>query len=67
MNTAVILVVSKQPLKCMEHYGPPNMKVVMGVGSPSFLILMMLSSLGRGGKELAKQATSCGRLMTCPL
>ena len=36
MNTAVILVVSKQPLKCMEHYGPPNMKVTMGVGSSLF-------------------------------
>ena len=36
MNTAVILVVSKQPLKCMEHHGPPNMKVTMGVGSSLF-------------------------------
>jgi len=36
MNTAVILVVSKQPLKCMEHCGPPNMKVTMGIGSSLF-------------------------------
>ena len=36
MNTAVILVVSKQPLKCMEHYSPPSMKVMMGVGGSLF-------------------------------
>ena len=33
MNTMVILVVSKQPLKHSKHYGSPNTKVVVGVGS----------------------------------
>ena len=33
----------------------------------SFLTMMTSSSLGSRGKELANEATSCGRLMTCPL
>jgi len=32
-NTTVILVVSKQPLKCTKHYGPSNMKVIVRIGS----------------------------------
>ena len=36
MNTTVILVVSKEPLKCTKHYSPPNMKVTVGVGSTFF-------------------------------
>jgi len=35
-NTTVILVVSKQPLKCTKHYSPPNMKVTVGIGSSFF-------------------------------
>ena len=65
-NIAIVLVVSKQPLKCTKNYNPPDTKVTVRVSAPSFLTTMMSSSLGSRVKEFAKQATSCGRLMTCP-
>jgi len=64
MNTAVILVVSKQPLKCMEHYGPPNMKVTMGVGSSFFPDHNDVELTGQTRQGVGKAGYV---LITCPL
>ena len=56
VNIEVVPVVSKQPLKCMMYYTPPDTKVTMCVGHSFFLTIMMSSSLGSQGKELAKEA-----------
>jgi hypothetical protein len=36
VNILVVLVVSKQPLKCTKHYSPPDSKISMGVSSSFF-------------------------------
>ena len=35
-NIEVVPVVSKQSLKCMKYYTPPDTKVTMCVAAPSF-------------------------------
>ena len=71
-NIEVVPVVSKQSLKCMKYYTPPDTKVMMCVARSFFpnhndVKLTGKSRQGVGGKELAKEATSCGSLITCPL
>jgi hypothetical protein len=43
------------------------MKITMRLTSIFFLATMTSSSDGRQGRLVAKEATSCGRLITCPL
>ena len=68
-NIEVVPVVSKQLLKCNMYYIPPDTKVTMCVGH-SFLPNphsdVKLTGQSRQGVG-AKEAMSCGRLITCPL
>ena len=59
-NIEVVPVVSKQSLKCIKYYTPHDTKVMMCVGCSFF-------PNHNDVKELAKEATSCGSLITCPL
>ena len=63
----VVPVVSKQSLKCMKYYTPPDTKVMMCVGRSFFPNHNDVKLNGSQGKELVKEATSCGSLITCPL
>ena len=61
----VVPVVSKQPLKCMMYYTPPDMKVTMCVGRSFFLNHNDVKFTGQSRQGVGEGGF--GRLITCPL
>ena len=65
-NIEVVPVVSKQPLKCMMYYTPPDTKVTMCVGRSFFLNHNDVKLTGQSRQGVGEGGY--GRLITaCPL